>query len=355
MTLLWCKNKCRQWIRKILADHKKIACIVNFFRYKNDPNYIESFLKINKDPNAIEIRNYGPNNTDKNIFFIEIQGEMGIGAFLRQTLHALYEADRLGFVPVVKYHESCPCKAVEPIHGTNNPFEYYFFPVSGISLDEVYQSQRVFLFRYAHLYRIEEYFGNLNPTLVAGYRINDDYMMQMAQITKKYIHLQQDTEIYINNGLLKLFGNNMIGNRVLAIHIRGTDYALKWENHPKMLMPTDYFSVIDSLLDRSFDMLFLATDDCSRLEAFKERYGSRLLYYDDTFRGSGSVNIAYERQFGENDGYKNGLEALRDMYSIAACDGFIGGLSQIAIMAQIIRLSKGEDFKYLKVLDKGIH
>jgi hypothetical protein len=53
--------------------------------------------------------------------------------------------------------------------------------------------------------------------------------------------------------------------------------------------------------------------------------------------------------------YKLGLEVLRDMHTLAKCQGFICGLSQVSICAQIQKISNNEKFDFLHVIDKGIN
>lgn len=354
MNPIWCKKRIRDKVKVILQEHKRIACLLHFIRYGRDEAYLDSILKINHDPNVLELREYGSANADKNIFYIEFGGETGIGGTLRTTLHALYEADRLGFTPVV-YYKSKYLSMTSSLHGVENAFGYYFCQVSDISVEEVLRSQRVFLFRPAHLERIERDLGNLNPELVVGYRVTDDYLKTMANVMHKYIRFNEETERYFEKSMGKLFQTRSHLDRVLAVHIRGTDFALHWNNHPNMLMPEDYFSEIDVLLEREFEYIFLATDDSRRLESFLKRYDKKVLYYEDTYRSSGNINIIHEKNVRENAPFLNGLEALRDMYTLSRCGGFLSGCSQISIMARILRLSTGRDFSYVKTLDQGIY
>lgn len=354
MNLVWYKKRIRDRIKLFLQTHKRLACFVHLIRYGRNEDYIKSILKINNDPNVIELREYGEANPYKNIFFIELGGETGIGGMLRSTLHALYEAERLGFIPVVSYTNQY-IAADSSIHGTENPFEYYFQPVSDISVAQVFESKRVFLFRPIHLERIERDLGNLNPELVVGYHITKDYLIILASVMQKYIRFNKNTEHYFTESMECLFQKNSTLDRVLAVHIRGTDFALHWDNHPNMLVPEDYFSEIDILLKRDFDYIFLATDDNRRLESFVERYGNRVLYYEDTYRSSKNINIVHEKNAREHGPYLNGLEALRDVYTLSRCGGFISGISQISIITRILRLSRGCDFSYVRTLDRGIY
>ena len=71
--------------------------------------------------------------------------------------------------------------------------------------------------------------------------------------------------------------------------------------------------------------------------------------------GDGAQNIALRVLDRENTHYLDGLEALRDVYTLAECNGLIAGLSQISIAARIVRLAENGSFEYMKILDKGIY
>ena len=59
----------------------------------NDEAYIENILDLGNDPNSIEIKSFGNENLEKNLFLIEVHGVMGLGGYMRHTLHALFEAE----------------------------------------------------------------------------------------------------------------------------------------------------------------------------------------------------------------------------------------------------------------------
>ena len=342
-------------IRCFLEQKPKLNYLQRVIRHINDDAFVNKVLLLGNDPNAFYMKSYGERNPERNILFIEINAMMGYA--YRYILYALWEAERFGFTPVIRFNEECAYLEDHPVNGTRNPFEYYFQQPADISLDSVYESKRVFSFELAHLYRIEKELGNLNPETPVGYIVTESYLSDLAQVARKYIRLNQVTEKIFAESKEKLFPKNIRSKRILGIHVRGTDFALNWQNHPNMVMPEEFFSVIDHLLegDAAFDYIFLATDDSSRLNVFKERYGKRLLYYEDVHRGDGAQNIALSVLDRENTHYLDGLEALRDVYTLAACNGLIAGLSQISIAARIVRLAERGPFEYMKILDKGIY
>lgn len=343
-------------INSMIKSNLRLYCLLRILKNFNNIEFFKQIDLINKDPNNLRMLDFGEKNKDKNILLITRSSpNMGMGGFLRQTLYGLYDAEKLGFVPVVHY-KKCPYRDKSYDEDIKNPFEYYFEQPDKISLDETYNSSRVFLFEGIHLSRINKEFGRLVGDVVADYVVNDEWLKILGQIARKYLLLNQKTKLFIKKSIIENFPNDWESEKVLAIHVRGTDFALNWENHPNIVNVEDFFSSVDIALEKGqFKYIFLATDDSSRLELFKQRYGDRLLYFTDVHRSSGTINVALEKNDRKHNNYLNGLEVIRDMYTLARCHGLIAGLSQVSICTRIINYSLDEQFSYVKILDKGIY
>ena len=108
-------------------------------------------------------------------------------------------------------------------------------------------------------------------------------------------------------------------------------------------------------VEEKFDKIFLATDDQEAIDVFQKRFGDKVCYYEDVYRGEGNVSVAFSSDLREYHRYLLGLEVLRDVYTMAQCEGLIGGISQVAYCAQIMKRGMGSEFSYFKILDKGIN
>lgn len=192
--------------------------------------------------------------------------------------------------------------------------------------------------------------------MVVGYKnINDNYLKTMGMIVKKYIALNEYSKNYIQKSIKNIFSDDCDFNKILAVHVRGTDFSLHWNNHPNIVQVEDFFIAIDeAIVKGNFDYIFLATDDSKRLELFKKKYGSKLKYFEDVHRSDGEINVSFEKYDRVHNNYFNGLEVLRDIYTMAYCGGLIAGLSQVSICSRIVNRSLDEQFKYEKIIDKGI-
>lgn len=347
------KNK----IKVKLLRHKVLYLFFYVLKNHNNSKFNDKIFYPEK---FLQITSYGNKNSDKNIYMIDASSEyMGFGAYFRWCLEALYEADRLGFVPVVKFGELCPYNENEGFELGTNSFEYYFKPVSKISVQETYESKNVFLFNQTDLIRVEKELGiyNKDSNVICGYSFDENYIKKMGEVVKKYIEINQNTKVYIDKSIDKLFeSTNKNVNKILAVHIRGTDFILNWDRHPNMVRPTDYFPIIDEAIkEHKFNYLFLATDDSNLLTLFKNRYSDKLLYFKDVNRSNGQVNVAYVKNDRKNNNYLNGLEVVRDIYTMAYCDGLIAGLSQVSICVRIINRSLDKNFECEQIINKGIY
>ena len=57
----------------------------------------------------------------------------------------------------------------------------------------------------------------------------------------------------------------------------------------------------------------------------------------------------------EHHHYKLGLEVLRDVYTLASCEYFLAGMSNVSLAAQYIRIANGSEHKKVVILDNGIN
>lgn len=280
-----------------------------------------------------------------NIYKIDIN-DMACGFFAnyRHVLEYLYVADKFELTPYI-YFSNCIYKEDKPVNGTDNPYEYYFLQPAISELDP--SNQGILVSNITHM----DLVGYSFTGTIRSYQISQEYIETMAEIQKKYVKLNSNTEDYIKNGIFK----SVYTGRILGVHARGTDFRVGYKNHPEFIETQLYFEIIDTLLqESSWDGIFLATDDSEILEQFKNKYGSLLIFYEDVMRSSGMKSVAFQECNRKQHKYKLGLEVIRDVYTISHCSGFIGGISQVAICARIIKQSRTEKFEELHIIEKRI-
>lgn len=284
----------------------------------------------------------------KNIYYIVVKGNMsGFFAILRAVLAYICYADKVGLVPYVYYDKDNLYYEKHFIQGSNNTFEYYFeqtFPSDKILLPWQLNISKP---NVNHLNEIEQEYNGRE----FSYIVSDKYIDKMAYIYSKYIHLTTYTSQYIHSSAKRM----LKGRNTLGVHMRGSDFNKAFNNHPVPVTVEEYASAIIHAVDQyKYEQIFLATDDERCMKGLKKIINIPIISYSDVARTDTDKSVAFSRRERKNDRYLLGLEILRDTYTLSYCNGFIGCLSQVDIFVQIIKKSSGKDFKYKKVIDKGI-
>lgn len=295
-------------------------------------------------------RYYGSQNKDKTIYYIcEDSGDIGFFAMYRYWLEYLYFADVCGYYPVICTGNAFAYKEKECVVGTSNPFEYYFVQPAGVELEQVKRSSKVIGSDSLHRIIVELVFTGK----FGNYKYTQNYLKAMGTMARKYLKFNDTTQKYICKGLKQL---GFESERVLGVHIRGTDFKIGFNNHPVCVMAEDCFLVIDKILqEKQYHKIFVATDDKRILNQFIQKYGNQMCCYNDVFRNDRNKSVIFEKSERNRHKYRLGLEVLRDMYTLAMCDGLVAGISQVAVCAQINKLSTGEKYEDLKIINKGIY
>ena len=295
-------------------------------------------------------RHLGLANKDKTIYVIcENNGALGFFAMYRYWLEYLYFADICGYYPVISGGSKFAYREEGRVLGKKNPFEYYFYQPAGVELKQVRSSYHVICSHKLHRTIVElVYTGRYS-----NYFSNSNYMDAMSGIVKKYMKFNDRTWQFLTNGLNKLGFKN---KKMIGVHVRGTDFRSNYNKHPVYVTAEDCFSEIERISkEKSYDKIFVATDDKRILGQFIERYGDRICYYADVVRNDRNKSVIFEEKNTKNYKYRLGLEVIRDMYTLANCDALVAGISQVAICAQINKLAMEEAYEDVIIIDKGIN
>lgn len=339
-----------EWSMKqgFLDRHSKIHYIGKCIRHFNDETFIDRVLLADENPYEIEFVELGDNNPDKliqvipNIYYLD-----GFCAEFRNTLKLLAYADRYGFIPYVLYDKNYIYKEDTLIFGTDNPFEYYFNQTCDLTYDSVMHSANVVFAEKKHTKLVDLKCG----IMPYSYEMNQDNINWLGEIYKKYIQINSFSMKKITMDYENLLGGSI---KVLGVHHRGTDYKKAYKYHPKYVTVEEKIAEVESI-EEDYDRIFLATDDREAGELFRKRFRSKVCFYEDVYRGEGSVSVAFSLDGRENHKYLLGLEVLRDVYTLSLCEGLIAGISQVAYCAQIMKKGMGGEFSYFKIIDKGIN
>ncbi|MCR4745364.1 MAG: hypothetical protein K5894_09080 [Lachnospiraceae bacterium] len=334
----------KKFLENLIKNHPRLASALYAYKHSKDENYIRKVLQT--DPCVMQFESGGSLNPDKNIYYIEI-GDASDGFFAEhgKLQKFLVFADRFGLTPVVRYTEKYIYSENEPVNGSENPFEYFYLQPAGISVKDALKSRNILRAEYINT-QIDDILSKKNH----DYAVSDEYIDMLARVEKKYIRLNDTVQNYISEEISKIG----IDDKTLAVHYRGTDYRQEFNNHPLYVGADEYIEKASKLLkDGKYEKIFLATDDMKAAEKFSERFGDKLVCYNDVIRSTGDVSVAFSKNERKLHHYKLALEVLRDMYSLSACGGLVAGVSQVSLAARINKKSRDEKYKDLDIIYKG--
>lgn len=329
-------------IKKNLIKHPVLYALFAVLHHRKDKSYLSMLQKMQ---NVVEVETKQNNLGLSPVCIFDVKENIGLFAYLRRVTEFLYYCDNMGFCPYIKWTNSDYYD--ESITRTHNPFEYFYYqPVESICFD----SENRALVKYAPgALTMARSFISSNL-----YEPDREFIIKMGQIEHKYLHMQIDVLTIVETFIKK----HDINKCTLGIHIRGTDFRKIYKNHPVFVGPEDYYPFIEEALSSNeFDKIFLATDDEEILEEFINHFKNiNIVYSEEVVRGKGILGIHKEAAFSNDiSPYKEGINALCDVYSLATCGGFISGVSHVSMFSRIIKSGKNESFSVDRIISKGVH
>jgi hypothetical protein len=310
----------------------------------------EHCFPANSSDNIILFNRGGDKNRDKIVCIIEFPYEWlasaGFCAIFNRTLNGLYFCNRFKFIPVIKGWDNCPYYD-GIVNDTDNVFQYYFNPVSDIITIEEAKQSSIFIIASNQNMDIAWTENNLKK----WYDPTEEYISAMGIIYNRYIQMNSFTGNQINKDIITLLTNK----KTLGLHYRGTDMAVNANGHPVSLTYDNYRGCIqDAMKHYEYEQIFLATDDTFFLSQITNDF-KNVIFYTDVVRSTGEVGIHYSRNNRNLHKYRLGYEVIRDVYTLAECDGLICGQSQVPILSRIIKSSHNKQFNPCIVITKGIN
>ena len=342
-------------IKTKLIKNEKIRYCVRFCKNFGNSKVVNDSNRLYSNPDSVFIEHRGDKNIGKLVLPIIVDSAgWGFGAGLRYVLAGLWYADECGFTPVIEYSLNGLYAENPGFMGTDNPFEYFFIPVTlddwrksrsvvrtkGIT--EGWEDDRVSTAQQC----MEAKYGN-------AYCIPEDYAEMLGVVWKKYIRLnKQSYDKVCNTDIYK----SIRSRKTIGVHVRGTDYNIGLEGHPVKIDESEHEKIVSKLVDSGrYEQIFVASDENKTIEHFKNVFGDRVICYDDILRSTDGEPVHFSKNERVAHHYLLGIEVLKDLYALAACDGFVGGISQISNCVRIIKASEGETFRNIEIIDHGIN
>lgn len=131
---------------------------------------------------------------------------------------------------------------------------------------------------------------------------------------------------------------NFIPNATLGVHVRLTDAAAGQENRKTVEMQHFIQSANDWLAARPDGRIFLAADDERVVQAFRARFGERVVY-QRCLRSTDGTSLHGHYDCGvKGSPYRKGVEVLIDALLLARCDHLVRTHSRVTCFTLCINL-----------------
>lgn len=254
----------------------------------------------------------GSRNSSVNFLLIQQRSLKGRGLFslLSSVLCYIDIAEKYSLVPVVDFENFHTVYNDEDVLTTKNAWEYYFDQLSKFTLDEVYESQNVYI-------------------TSSRYPCNYDY--SVANIPA--IRSVYDRHIRIKDGIVESDLLSTEYSNVLGVHYRGQEMR-RARGHWFPPTTDQMRAAIDLMFERDgYERIFLVTEDLNLLEEIVRVYGDIVLY-TDSYRTRGCN--AYQAKCRPKHFYNLGRDVINDAVWLSKCGGLVHCTSNVAEFARLL-------------------
>lgn len=289
-------------------------------------------------------KNFGSCNPDKQIYVIRrSDANCGLFSYFITVLGHLKTADEKGYVPVVDMQNYENTYLYQNELGKINSWEYYFEPVSEVTIEQAYNSKNVIL--------SDSGIPRVIPEGTISSLMNENGVMDAwRMLYKKYIRLKPEVKAKMDEERSMLI---QPGERILGVICRGTDYTnFKPVGHWVQPDASVIIEKAEKCMDEwNCDKIFLATEDTDVYEEFKKAFPGRVIVNSKQWvQYDGKQGINNYGSARDNDKMLQGLEYLTTIYILSKCNCLIGGRAGGTVGAMV--MSEGYEKQYFWDLGK---
>lgn len=321
-------------IRKTLIDNYEISEVKIM-------HFLDEFSEERK-------MSFGNKNPEICFFILRAhwqENSNGFYNFFNRAVRTFHYAKRNGYELLIDMKNYYTEYAGTDNYGKYNIWERYYKQPSRYSLEEAYCSENVILSKFGTEWD-EERIGDIFSEDKGKYLPH----VELGRLYSKSFCMSSVLAERIKSEKERL---NWQGN-ILGVLMRGTDFKNCPPRHPVM---HDVNDVIDDVLrkieSKSYDLVYLATEDSEFLKIFRERIGSKLIYseqYRTDRHDMPLMRIKFPRN---NDGYLRGLEYCTVIEMLSICKGLVANCMCGGTMAALVR-NRGR-YRDILVYDDGFY
>lgn len=338
---------------ELMIKNKTINCTQQNILLMPDNEWYNEFHYISRYANSVENEfifnkevaeafrekhcEYGILYADKVFYVLRLPPiTSGLASLVLHTLNKIYFAKEKynNAIIAVDYSAHWNSMVENDEIGIVNWWEYYFEQPSRYSLNAIYHSRNVYLGA------VE---GNVSHFDINNMIENPDVLQEAIHIYKKYIFINKRIEIKINKICNKIISSN---EKILGVAYRGTDYIrvqAEIKRTGKVVSESAQPS-LDKLIKKAKLLMtkwnctkvFLTTEDNGALSAFKQEFGTDLLYTDVARYPSDTLVTSTYNFKRDSDKYFKGEEYLLNIVILSKCDCLLTGRHGMIPMVLIL-------------------
>ena len=272
-------------------------------------------LKMSKERKICNGNEY----SDRIFYIIGVDcGNRGIMQIMLHVLYHIIYAENNNYTPIVdmKNFQS------QYSDGNINAWECFFRQPTQYSLDTIKKAKNIIYSQNNPNPPLEgyEYFDLLNKEKTRYYRI----------LFQKKIIYNYNMRKYIKNQYDSIIGDK---KNILGVLCRGTDFVCKRPPlHPVQPSVKEVLEKAYGVMEtNNCSYLFLATEDSDILEAFRNKFGNKLLSIEQKRYSSNDVaelnSISQLESNNISDKIKIAMDYISALNILATCKYFIGGIA----------------------------
>lgn len=312
---------------------------MNIYKFLKHPR--ESFIRYKGREK--KIKNKSNKNADLEFFIIRKNWTDGFFANFMFVLDNLIISSERGLIPIVDMQNYKTLYSEDKIiFETRNTWEYYFEQVSPFTLDEVYDSKNIILSSMEYPMYKGLYYNNKNNEIPSKEQIQ-----YLNFILNKYINIKPNIMKKFNEEYKKI----QKYNRVLGVHVRGTDMYVEGRHHPVPSYKVKDIKYIKRIiLENKIEAILLCSDESKIIDIFKSEFGDKCICTSSLRAKEGShLGIHVDKSLSktrDNHNYLLGKEVLIDSLLLSKCNFLLCGPSNVAFASMIFNGCKYENIFY---------
>jgi hypothetical protein len=265
----------------------------------------------------------------------------GFFSLVFQVLGQSYLAEKAGATPVVYFNRLCPYWSEAGYEGARNVWEYFFEPLSELSIHDLFPAGPEFL-ETATLEQFTDLARSTNIAVTDAYPDVVEYWSPIGVYAElNFVHRLTEKFLVLKPGIRAKVEayqqTHFAGGPVIGVHYRGMEKVVGKIRDGVVLARATHLryaflaEIRKQLEQRPGARIFVATDSAQFLEAVLNQFGEAVIYRDASRldKENETVGLHFSQE-AEQNGARLAEEVLLDTLLLARSDFFVHGISNVS-------------------------